>query len=240
MNAPLPLEARPGLQSLLPHPALWRGADGVAGPVLASGHALLDGVLPGGGWGVGQVSELLHRPGHGELTLLFPALRQLTAMGRSVVLVAPPWPPYAPAWAQAGIALERLVWIRPANPAEAMWAMEQALADPAPGAVLGWHAGMLADRAARRLQLAARQGTAAAFLLRHAVAQSTASPFPLRLAVAGLPDGWRIRVLKRRGLPLTAPVDLSRDEVHDALAGVASAPAGAGCVPASTARLPGF
>ncbi|HSC79434.1 MAG TPA: translesion DNA synthesis-associated protein ImuA [Chitinolyticbacter sp.] len=217
------------LHDVLRHPAIWRGDGCSTHAILPSGHAALDAALPGGGWGLGQINELLHTPGQGELRLLWPALRRTA--GR-VVLVAPPWPPYAPAWAQAGIAPERLIWLRPQNRTDLLWALEQALAESGCAAVLGWLAGALDDRSARRLQLAARRGQGAGFLLRHGVTADVSSPFPLRLALAAQPAGWQLRVLKRRGLPLTAPILLTDHEIRHALAGTPSAYAGA-------RRLPG-
>jgi protein ImuA len=52
--------------------------------VLASGHAALDAQLPGGGWPVGALTELLlPHPGVGELRLLAPALAALQRQQRS-------------------------------------------------------------------------------------------------------------------------------------------------------------
>ncbi|WP_148715652.1 translesion DNA synthesis-associated protein ImuA [Chitinolyticbacter meiyuanensis] len=212
------LSPSPSLQDVLKHPAIWRGSGSSTQAVLPSGHVALDAELPGGGWGLGQINELLHVPGLGELRLLWPALRQ--SRGR-VVLVAPPWPPYAPAWAQAGIAPERLIWVRPQAPADVLWALEQTLAEPDCAAALGWWHGRLDDRHARRLQLAARRGQGAGFLLRQGVSDGVASPFPLRVALDACQRGLQVRILKRRGLPLTHPVLLTDIEVRHALAGPA-------------------
>ncbi|TJZ72085.1 translesion DNA synthesis-associated protein ImuA [Chitiniphilus eburneus] len=199
------------LQQAIRQGAVWRGDR--CPPITArpSGYPALDAQLPGGGWGLGQINELLHRPGQGELALLLPALRRVAEEGRPILLVAPPWIPYAPAWAQAGIPLAQLVWIR-ATAADALWALEQALAEPDCGAVLGWAGPRLDDRHARRLQLAARRGGGLGLLLRHGAPESVASPFPLRLAVAAQGDGWRVRLLKRRGPPLSEPLYLTQPD----------------------------
>ncbi|GAA5786228.1 translesion DNA synthesis-associated protein ImuA [Chitiniphilus shinanonensis] len=198
------------LQQAMRQGAVWRGDRCAPAAARPSGHPALDVQLPGGGWGLGQVNEVLHRPGQGELALLFPALRRVAEEGRPILLVAPPWAPYAPAWLQAGIALERLVWVRAASAVDALWALEQALAEPGCGAALGWAGPQLDDRHARRLQLAARRGGGLGVLLRHGTAEQAASPFPLRLAVAAHGDGWRVRILKRRGPPLNEPLYLPR------------------------------
>ncbi|MEX3823277.1 hypothetical protein AB3X93_34220, partial [Paraburkholderia sp. BR14262] len=54
-----------------------------------SGHATLDAQLPGAGWPSGSLTELLvEQGGVGEMRLVAPALRALTAQaGRHVLLV---------------------------------------------------------------------------------------------------------------------------------------------------------
>ncbi|GHD66001.1 translesion DNA synthesis-associated protein ImuA [Jeongeupia chitinilytica] len=210
------------LDDVLRHPAIWRGEQGaVAQPCLPSGHAALDAVLPGGGWPRASVSELVvRRPGSGELALLWPVLRRCN---QPVVLIQPPLLPYAPAWQAAGVALTRLIWVRPASRADALWAMEQALREPGCGAVLGWMDGV-DDRAARRLLLASREGGGCGFLL--CARAAGASPLPLRLALEATPAGPAVRVLKRRGSPLAEAIMLT--ETNHALAGAVPADLAAG------------
>ncbi|SMC22798.1 cell division inhibitor SulA [Andreprevotia lacus DSM 23236] len=223
------------LQSVLRHPAIWRGGALVRadGQGLPSGYPALDAALPGGGWPQGGMTELvLAQPGSGELSLLQPALRQLSAR-RHVLLIAPPQIPYAPAWLAAGVVLTRLVWVRPRSRDEALWAMEQGLRDPACGGVLGWLAGAIDDRACRRLQLAAQTGSACGFLLRQArSAAQVSSPLALRLAVSPAPDGIDVRILKRRGPPLPHAIRLTPLQADHALARTVPARSAAGRLPA--------
>jgi hypothetical protein len=220
------------LAEVLARSDVWRG-DRLAGaplPVLASGFAELDAELPGGGWPRGALSELLlDGVGIGELELLMPALRAVRAQQGWLLLVGAPHPLHAPAWHAAGLDLARLVVVAPADERDALWAMEQALASGAPGAVLGWT--RTADaRAVRRLQVAAGAGGCAAFLFRPADAAREASPAPLRLALAAEADGLALSILKRRGPPLAAPLQLHlpRPARHGyALAGARPAPAAA-------------
>ena len=67
------------LESLLQHPALWRGRQAAVRPTLSSGSALLDARLPSGGWPAGGLTEILtRRAGLGELRLVLPLLRRLS------------------------------------------------------------------------------------------------------------------------------------------------------------------
>ncbi|HZV55384.1 MAG TPA: SOS cell division inhibitor, partial [Rhodocyclaceae bacterium] len=129
------------LPDILARPDIWRGDRLVEAPLpaVASGFAALDAELPGGGWPRGALTELLvDGAGLGELSLLTFALAYVREAGGWSLLVAPPHPPHAPAWAAAGVDLARLAVVSPASSRDALWAMEQALASGAPRAVVGW------------------------------------------------------------------------------------------------------
>jgi hypothetical protein len=164
-----------------------------------TGFQQLDGVLPGGGWPVGAVTELMtETDGIGELSLVMPALARLTQTGRCVALLAPPYPPYAPAWAQQGVALEQLLLVQTHENATTLWAGEQLLRCAGIGAVLAWPA-MLDDRQVRRLQLAAEAGNSCGLLYRPPGAAQVHSPAALRLRLRPDATGLRIDILKARG-----------------------------------------
>ncbi len=166
---------------------------------LRSGHEELDALLPGGGWPLGALTELLSdTPGIGELELLLPALRALARTGRCLAWIAPPYVPYAPALVQQGLPLEHIQWIRTERPQEALWAAEQALRCPAVGAVLGWSTHIV-DRSLRRLQLAAETGHSFGILHRPAAAAQQPSPAALRLRLEPMSDGLVVEVKKSRG-----------------------------------------
>jgi cell division inhibitor SulA/protein ImuA len=189
------------LDALLEHPALWRGeACARNAPAVPSGFAALDACLPGGGWPQGALSELVAPlAGIGELALLMPACARLTRTGRWVIFVAPPYIPYAPALADAGLELGRLLLIRSVSGSDGLWALEQALRSRHCAAAIAWPA-RLDDRGMRRLQLACEQGGSSGFLFMPESAAPQASTAALRLALAPAPDGQlEIRVLKRRG-----------------------------------------
>lgn len=199
---------------LLARSDVWRGQLAATGlPAVASGFAALDAELPGGGWPRGGLTELLcDAAGGGELSLLLPALASLSGDGGWLLMVAPPYPLCAPAWAAAGVALARLLVVAPAGERaarDALWAAEQSLASEAPAAVICWSATAEA-RAVRRLQVAAAAGPAACFLIRPGRAVAEASAAPLRLALAAGEEGrLAVRIVKRRGPPLARPLQLT-------------------------------
>lgn len=164
-----------------------------------TGFGALDALLPQGGWPRASLVELLI-PAHGvgELALLMPTLARLTRTAAQVVLVAPPYLPYAPAWQAAGVDLRHLDILQ-ASPRDALWAFEQCLRVGACGAVVGWPAQADAP-ALRRLQVAADTGQCLGFAIRHARHAANPSPAALRLEQAE--EAWWVR--KCRGAPAPA------------------------------------
>lgn len=199
---------------LLPLPAdVWHANElaHTLRPAVASGFGALDAQLPGGGWPTGALTELItHDCGIGELRLLVPLLRRVTAEHRAVVAVAPPHVPYAPALAAFGVDLDWLVVVHAAAARERLWAIEQALASAAAGAVLAWlpH-GSVRPEQIRRLQLAAGATVGVAFVFRPLPARFQASPAPLRLVLQPLAgERLSVRIAKRQGPPVAQPLVL--------------------------------
>jgi hypothetical protein len=197
----------PALATVLSNPAIWRGGDCAPEPAaIASGFHELDAVLPGRGWPGGALTEIvLSREGIGEIRLTLPALARLQAQRRDVVWIAPPHVPYAPALATAGLDLGRLFIVRCRNPADQLWAYEQALRAPDCGAAFAW-LGQHDDRVLRRLAVAAREGRTWGVLWRRPGQQALAATASLRLALMPQERRLAVRVLKRRGGDLAQPI----------------------------------
>jgi protein ImuA len=199
------------LSALTARGMVWRGTSGAQVRAISSGIHALDQRLPGGGWPLGALSELLI-PAHGigELSLMLPAAAKLTQSGQVVAFIAPPQLPYAPALAQAGLDLSRTLIIEPqpggqsrkpeSSPnsktaedgkkecaKESIWAAEQLLRAPICGLVALW-ALALSDSDTRRLQLAAEAGNSVALLYRPARAAGSASVAALRMALHVMPE----------------------------------------------------
>ena len=212
--------------------AIWR-AHQISAPssaATASGFAALDAQLPGGGWPHRVLTELLlPHPGLGELRLLVPALARIAGAdapsaesGRSVMLFDPPAALCGSALVQLGVDAQQLLVVygregaraarlrRLLPSADLLWALEQALKSGHVGAVLAWLPQRLKADALRRLQLAAQLHDGPAFLFREVDARVKPSAAPLRLLLQGAGiDRLSVRVLKRRGPPLTQPLLLA-------------------------------
>ncbi len=219
---PSSTSAAPGFPGLPPLDArlagrLWRGSSLSAStaPTLPSGFAALDAELPGGGWPLQAVTELL-TPQFGvlEWRLLAPALlrwwgaqalpattgrNRYTAAPalRSLLLINPPHAPHLPGLQALGLPPSALIWVNAATPAEALWAAEQAIKSRV--AVLAWLPEARPEQL-RRLQVSALSSDAPAFLVRPERVGQQSSAAPLRLAVKP-GEGWALNVhlLKRRG-----------------------------------------
>ena len=209
----MPREAD-ALAEVLADARVWKlkGASAApARPVWSTGRSSLDARLPGGGWPTASLIEvLLEDTGLGEIQLFLPAL--VACQGRVespwLIWISPPHEPYAPALAQQGIQLNRLLVVRPPSATEALWAAEQSLSSGVCAAVFLWLKGT-DDRWLRRLKLAAEEGGALGVLFRPERHRYESSPASLRLLVSrGGIEAPRIDLLKVQG-GRPGPVDLS-------------------------------
>lgn len=209
-TSPAPLTPAP-LNNPLLSSSVWRASQLAphSQVALSSGFPKLNAELPGAGWPLGMLTELIGREsGIGELRLLVPLLRQLTRERKVVILLAPPHIPYAPALASHGIELDSLIIIQAPNAADRLWAVEQTLKSASFGALLAWlPQGKTKPEHLRRLQLAALSARGPVFLFRQLAAQFESSPAPLRLLLLPKPDQkLSVQVLKRRGPVLAMPI----------------------------------
>ena len=196
------------LDEVLNHPFVWRGSECArVAPAIPTGFTELDVELPGGGWPAGAMTEIYaEHTGIGELKLTLPAAAKLTNEGRWVSVVAPPHVPYAPAFAEHGVRLERLLVVDAKSGEDNLWAAEQALRASCCGAVMLWQ-NVIHERMLRRLQLAAESNGTTLFLFRSSRV-APASPAALRLHVSRAEGRTIVRILKRRGGGLPAPIAL--------------------------------
>src|ERR1700735_3405935 len=200
------------IAEILADARVWKLKDASAAParpVWSTGKSSLDARLPGGGWPTASLIEvLLEDTGLGEVQLFLPAL--VACQGRVespwLIWIAPPHAPYAPALAQQGIQLNRLLVVRPASATEALWAAEQALSSGVCAAVLLWLKGT-DDRWLRRLKLAAEAGGSLGVLFRPERHRFESSPANLRIIMSRGSPYTRVDLLKVQG-GRPGPVDL--------------------------------
>jgi protein ImuA len=182
--------------------AVWRAHE-LAAPstaVVATGFTDLDRELPGGGWPVGCVTELL-QPQYSlaEVQLLLPAVGTQAGPQRQIIVIGAPHQPFLAGWRAWGLSEAHVLVVQPHTPAEALWATEQAVRADGIGAVMAWlpHA---RPEQVRRLQACTGGSSFPTFLMRpqDASLQSSAAPLRVQARLAG-PGQIGVRILKRRG-----------------------------------------
>ncbi|SFV16346.1 translesion DNA synthesis-associated protein ImuA [Pseudoduganella namucuonensis] len=223
MTRPQPIAAPESL-----HPSLWLASQLAHSAIrcVDTGYAALSAQLPGGGWPLGSLTELmLQQSGIGEIRLLRPAL--VGVAQRQVVLLGPPQLPQGLALAALGLPPSKLLWIRGGETkkgggggGDMLWAAEQVLRSGCCGALLLWQRHMRGETL-RRLHLAAQSGDTLFCVLRPLSAAQDASPAPLRLALRAAAGGIDIEFVKRRGPqrdePLFLPMPPSLLQRHASL-----------------------
>ncbi len=204
-----PVETPSAIADLsIPH--VWRGRElaGAHERVVATGHAALDAQLPGGGWPVGSLVEILQpQPQQHVWRLLGAGIAQrMREAAGPMLLVQPPYQPFGPALQGQGLQAGQMLWVRAEKPAARLWAAEQALRCADVAAVLAWLPQARGEEL-RRLHLCAHQHDKLLFVFRGVAARTQASPARVRLLVEGV-DRMEVRILKRRGPPLLEPLRL--------------------------------
>jgi protein ImuA len=196
------------LAARMPH-ALWRADQTLAhhAATVSSGYGPLDETLPGRGWpGAVLIELLLQQAGIGEMQLLRPALQSIAAT-RRIVLVQPPHLPHIAAWSAWDLPPERLLWIKAASSADALWSAEQILRNGGCGALLLWQT-QARPESLRRLHLAAQDTDMLFWMMRSLACAHDTSPSPLRLGLRPAMNGVRIDILKQRGARREDPLFL--------------------------------
>jgi len=191
----------PALDALLKlQPTLWRGCDQYTNEEsIPTGFASLDKALPTRGWCIGGVTEILcAQQGIGEVSLLLPALAQITRENQWAAFINPPYVPYAPALSNAGISLDRLLIINSKDDANTLWAAEQVLRAGSFASVVAWVIRSSAQKQ-RRLQLAAETGKSWATVYRPLRDAKEHSPVAVRLQADVIDTRLTLSIIKVRG-----------------------------------------
>lgn len=191
-------------------PQVWRGRELAQAQeqVLPTGHAALDTQLPGGGWPLGQLVEVLQPQAQQHVwQLLGPALAAaMRSHGDPAVLVDPPYQPFGPALQAQGVDPSQLLCVQAGKPSARLWAAEQSLRCADVCAVLAWLP-QARQEDLRRLHLVAQASGKLLVAFRPLSSRSLSSPARVRLLVQGA-DRLEVLVLKRRGPPLLQPLVL--------------------------------
>ena len=191
------------------HPSLWRASQLARsrGRVVDTGYPALSVELPGGGWPVGALVDLLvQQAGVGELRLLRPALS--AGENRPVAFVQPPHTPHGLGLSYIGLSIERVLRVQATKTADALWSVEQILRAGSCAAVIFWTEYAKAS-SLRRLHLAAQSSETLFVMVRPLATAQDSSPALLRLTLRPPADGLTVDIVKRRGPTSAAPLSIS-------------------------------
>jgi protein ImuA len=181
------------------HPSLWR-ANQLArqhGKVVATGYKNLDVELPGQGWPVAALVELLcQQCGIGEIRLLAPALKAVSK--RPIALINPTQVPYAQGFEYSSVPANKLLLLSGKASADLLWSAEQVLKAGTCGAVILWQQHIRAE-ALRRLSLHVATSESLLYVIRPLAQTQDASPATLRIAVRPSENGVSLDIVKRKG-----------------------------------------
>lgn len=178
--------------------------------VLRTGLAPVDGLLPGGGFPLGQVVELWGEPASGRARLAFRAIAEAHRAVRLAAWVDGPRMLYPPALPPLGVQLDQLLVVRPPEPRQLAWSALQLLRSGAFAAV-GLdltHTGIrLSPPESRRLVEAATRSGGLLLLLTPTEAPADGT-LRLRVMASGA-RGLRLEVVRSRQGSTSRWVDVS-------------------------------
>ncbi|MDB5899265.1 MAG: hypothetical protein JWP41_2867 [Ramlibacter sp.] len=198
-----PITASSALLDALALPNVWRGRELAQAQekTVATGHPALDAHLPGRGWPLGNLVEVLQAQAQQHVwQLVGPALATVMQQGEPAVLVHPPYQPFGPGLRALGVTPERLMCVHSEKPSARLWATEQAMRCADVCAVLAWLPQSRSEDL-RRLHLCAQMGEKLLVVFRSLSSRQHSSPARLRLQVEG-DEQLEVLILKRRGPPL--------------------------------------
>lgn len=188
------------IQSLREQIARIEGRNRRAKAVLPFGVAEVDARLPGGGLALGALHEVAGG-GNGAIdgaaAALFSAGVAARTRGRVLWCITRP-DLFAPAFAQAGLVPDRVIYVEAGDDKAVLSCMEEGLRHGGLGSVVG-EVARLSMTASRRLQLAAEGTGSVGIALRRWRRQAEAADFGQPTAAM---TRWRISVMPSSPLPV--------------------------------------
>lgn len=168
-------------------------SDDSVGQTLSTGSGTMDRLLPRGGLRHDAITEWVAETngcGAASLSMIAAATHLQSTRGSGVlVVVGGPEIFYPPAAVALGIPAGRIVWVRPAQYADQVWAIDQSLRCESVAAVWAFVGANLDDRDARRFQLAAETGHTPGLFVRPAATRGRPSFVDVRFHVDNLATG---------------------------------------------------
>lgn len=173
----------------------------VAGSSLLTktGIAVLDDMLPGGGWPKSGLVEIILPDAYCDaLSLLMPALIRLSQQGRWIAMVNPVYPARAGLFTEAAVNHDRILQVNPHPGRSALWTAESMLYSGDCCVVMAWP-NCRTELMGKRLQKSAAHGKALGILFSYAGLETQPSGVETRLKLEVGSEGSVVYLLNSRG-----------------------------------------
>ena len=167
--------------------------------VTATGNAILDEMLPSGGWPKSGLVEIILPDMYSHaMSLLMPALIRLSRQSRWIAMVNPTWPARNSLFTEPGIRHERVLQVNPHPGRSALWTAESMLRSGDCSVVMAWP-NCNTELMGKRLQKAATHGKALGILFSYESLGSQPSGVETRLKLEVGAGGRAVYLLNSRG-----------------------------------------
>lgn len=197
------------LKTVLPS-HVWRGKEHHqpnSSGYLPSGFLEIDEKI--NGWPLGTLIEIVPQQiGIGEFSILLPALARLSQGSRWILLVCPPYIPYAPFLSNMGLDTSKVIVTHAETINDAGWCMEKGLQSNACSAVIGWLP-QITEKIIRRLQLTLEEKNVLGIFFTKPTTRHKNNPAPWRFILRKKNHEMLVEIPKRRGGGPISPISIS-------------------------------
>ena len=191
----------------LHHMNAWEQSS-VAGSslVTATGIAVLDDMLPCGGWPKSGLIEIILPDAYCDaMPLLMPALIRLSQQGRWIAMVNPTYPARAGLFTESALKHDRVLQVNSHPGRSALWTAESMLYSGDCSVVMAWP-NCRTELMGKRLQKSAAHGKALGILFSYEGLETQPSGVETRLKLEMDSEGSAVYLLNSRGETLSGEV----------------------------------
>lgn len=184
----------------LHHVNAWEDAT-VSGTSLVTptGSAVLDELLPAGGWPKSGLVEVILADAYSDaMSELMPALVRISRQRRWIAMVNPTWPARSKLFTESAVRHERVLQVNPHPGRSALWTVESLLHAGECSVVMAWP-NCRTELMGKRLEKAAAHGKALGILFSYEGPQAQPSGVALRLRLERGSEGNAVYLLNSRG-----------------------------------------
>ena len=184
----------------LHHVNAWENTT-VAGSSLVTptGSAVLDELLPGGGWPRSGLVEIILPDAFSDaMCVLMPALVRISQQHRWIAMVNPTWPARSQLFTEPAVRHERVLQVNPHPGRSALWTAESLLHAGECSVVMAWP-NCRTELMGKRLEKAAEHGKALGILFSYEGLQTQPSGVALRIRLESGREGRAVYLLNGRG-----------------------------------------